>query len=159
MSTAHKTLVMNTQPQARNGANGSSSLSTHVVLPNIALPSRPSPFSPWAMSPKPPIYKPTVCTRYDMPFVYTNATAGLAAHQHQHQTVTSGGGFSLRKFGAVKWMRRAFEALQNFAESWIPLLKVCRTSAISTTARCKNHDFRIVLCISLSVSYIVLRHP
>lgn len=103
MSTAHKTLIMNTHPQTRNAVNGSSALNTHVVLPNIALPSRPSPYSPWAMSQKSPVYKvriffdlllsvnltlpprhshlrqPTVCTRYDMPFVYTNATTGVSA--------------------------------------------------------------------------------
>ena len=57
MSTAHQTRNMITHPKTITAPDGSSIPSTRIVLPNIALPSRPSLYGEWALFPKPPVYK------------------------------------------------------------------------------------------------------
>ncbi|KJA19117.1 hypothetical protein HYPSUDRAFT_204857 [Hypholoma sublateritium FD-334 SS-4] len=71
-----------------------------VVVPNLSFPSRPCGYSPWAV---PSASLPTVCTRYDVPLVYSNASTAAGAHQLQPPVNVAGSSFHTQS-DTAKWI-------------------------------------------------------
>ncbi|KAF9481329.1 hypothetical protein BDN70DRAFT_876489 [Pholiota conissans] len=92
-------------PVAVSGTESTSS-SDHAktVVLNLAYPSRITCDAPWACPTKPIVFKPTVCTRYEAPFVYSDGVSGLVWHQG---TASVGGG-GVFDHDALRWLKQVF---------------------------------------------------
>ncbi|KAF8174105.1 hypothetical protein BJ912DRAFT_1064932 [Pholiota molesta] len=88
---------------SRDSTSTNSSDQARTVIMNLAYPTRPTCYAPWASPPKPLIIKPTVCTRYDATLVYSNGTSGLAGHNYQSSVSTSS-----FESDTLRWIKRVF---------------------------------------------------